>query len=156
MIKRRHLLPLLAVAAPAPAVGTHTARIDVTLECPRGGSANLQGEQALVIDTDEGYITLDVTATQDHTGCGFRTGEGVDVVIDGGVSLVAARELREGLISASQGHSGSLTYSTSDGKAGTCALDINTSFVLEPGAISRSIVGNVCGHSVEVTTSWAE
>lgn len=146
----------LIPTTPAPAIGTHNASIDVTLECPRGGTANLQGEQALVIDTDEGFITLDVTATQNHTDCGFRTGEGVDVVIDGAVSLAAARELREGLISASQSHAGSLAYSTSDGKAGTCAIDISTSFVLEPGSISRIIAGNVCGHTVDVTTTWAE
>lgn len=144
----------LLPGGPEAAVGTHEFSVDVTLPCPRGGTARLQGRQSLVIDTDEEYITVDVLGSQDHEGCVFRTGEGIDVTLDGLVEFEAARELRQGLASASQSHSGTLEYSTSDGKAGSCPVEISTSFVLEPGSASRNIFGSVCGHSVDVTTTW--
>lgn len=147
-------LALLPGSEIAAAVGTHEIRVDVTVPCPRGGTARLEGQQAIVIDTEQQYITVDVLGSQDHEGCVFRTGEGVDVTIDGVVEFEAARELREGLASASQSHSGSLEYSTSDGKAGTCPVNISTSFVLQPGSASRLIEGSVCGHSVDVETTW--
>jgi hypothetical protein len=138
----------------ARAVTTRTDEFDFDLPCPRGGASNLSGEHVLVIDTDEGFITVDVTAAKGHEACAFRTNEGVDITVDGTVSFVAQRELREGLASASQTHSGSLDYVTSDGKEGTCAIDITTEFSLTPGEASRAIFGSVCGHEVDVSTTW--
>jgi hypothetical protein len=138
----------------AQSVTTRTDAFDVDVPCPRGGTSNLSGEHVLVIDTDEGFITVDVTASKGHEACVFRTSEGVDITVDGTVSFVAARELREGLAAASQTHSGSLDYVTSDGKEGTCPIDITTEFSLTPGQASRTILGSVCGHEVDVSTSW--
>jgi hypothetical protein len=140
--------------APAQAVTTHSGTLKIDLPCPRGGIARLDGEHLLVIDTDEGFITLDVTASQGHEGCAFRTSEGVDITVDGTVNFSAERELREGLASASQTHSGSLDYVTGEGKEGTCSIDITTGFTLTPGAASRTILGSVCGHEVDISTSW--
>lgn len=133
---------------------TRTDAFNVNLPCPRGGTANLDGDLAIEINGDEGFITLDLTASQSHSACAFRTNEGVDITVDGTLDFVAARELREGLASASQSHSGSLDYVTSDGKEGTCAIDIATAFSLTSGEATRSIVGSVCGHAVDVETSW--
>lgn len=133
---------------------TRTDVFNVNLPCPRGGTANLDGDLAIEINGDEGFITLDLIASQSHAACAFRTNEGVDITVDGALDFVAARELREGLASASQSHSGSLEYVTSDGKEGTCAIDISTAFSLTPGEATRTIVGSVCGHAVDVSTSW--
>jgi hypothetical protein len=145
---------LLPSGEAAQAVTTRTDDFAFDVPCPRGGTSNLSGEHVLVIDTDEGFITVDVTAAKGHSACAFRTNEGVDITVDGTVSFVAARELREGLASASQTHSGSLDFVTSDGKEGTCEIDITTEFTLVPGEATRSIFGSICGHDVDVSTTW--
>lgn len=147
-------LSLAPSGDPARAASTRTDEFDLDLPCPRGGTSNLSGESVLVFDGDEGFITLDVSAAKGHDGCAFRTNEGVDITVDGTVSFVAERELREGLIRSLNSHSGSLDFVTSDGKEGTCAIDITTEFSLVPNEISRSILGSVCGHEVNVSTSW--
>lgn len=139
---------------PLLAVTTRTDTFNLDLDCPRGGSTTLAGEHALVIDTDEGFITVNISASKGHTGCVFRTDQGIDITVDGTVEFSAERELREGLIRAAQSHSGLLDYSTSDGKEGTCAIDIATEFSFSPGSASRTIAGSVCGHTVDVTTTW--
>jgi hypothetical protein len=97
---------------------------------------------------------VDVTATKGHEGCIFRTSEGVDITVDGDLQFVAERELREGLASASNTHTGELAYVTSDGKEGICSIDITTAFSLTPGNATRTILGSVCGHEVDVDTEW--
>ncbi|HEX6925627.1 MAG TPA: hypothetical protein VF167_09355 [Longimicrobiaceae bacterium] len=147
-------LALLPSDGPSKAVTTGRDEFSIDLPCPRGGTARLEGERELVIDSDEGFITLDVEASKGHTGCTFRTGGGIDITIDGTVTFVAARELRQGEASASQTHSGTLTYVTSEGKEGSCSIDLTTEFNLVPGSITRTIIGSVCGHEVDVETSW--
>lgn len=147
-------LALLPSQGPSKAVTTARDEFSIDLACPRGGTARLEGQREVVINTDEDFITLDVEASKDHSGCTFRTGGGVDITIDGTVTFVAAREWRHGEASASQTHSGTLTYVTSEGKEGSCSVDLTTEFNLVPGSITRSIVGSVCGHEVDVETSW--
>lgn len=141
-------------AGPTLAVTTRTDQFSLDVACPKGGTSTLSGEHVIVIDSEEGFITVDVTASKGHEACVFRTQQGVDITVDGTLQFVAERELRQGLASASQTHSGSLDYSTSEGKSGTCPIDITTSFTLTPGAATRTILGSVCGHDVDLTTSW--
>lgn len=133
---------------------TETSSFDFNVPCPRGGTANLSGDLSWEINGDEEFIIFDLTADQQHDACAFRTNEGVDITVDGLLSFAADRELREGLWSASHTHSGALDYVTSDGKEGTCAIDITTEFSLTPGQATRTILGSVCGHEVDVSTSW--
>lgn len=147
-------LSLAPSPGPALAVTTRSDTFNFDLDCPRGGGSTLSGEYEFVMDTDEGFITVDATASKGHTACVFRTNQGVDITVDGTIDFVAARELREGLATASQTHSGSLDYTTSDGKEGNCSIDITTEFSLSPGAASRTILGSVCGHEVDVSTNW--
>lgn len=147
-------MALLPAPGASRAVLTRTDAFELDLPCPRGGIATLTGEHVLVIDNEAGFITLDVTAQQAHSACAFRTERGVDITVDGILTFVAERELREGLASASQSHHGELDFVTSEGKEGTCAIDLDTSFTLTPGAATRTILGSVCGHDVDVSTSW--
>ncbi|HEX6069426.1 MAG TPA: hypothetical protein VFZ18_06365 [Longimicrobiaceae bacterium] len=139
---------------PSQAVTTRTDDFEFSLPCPRGGTTTLGGEHVTIIDTTEGFITVDVTAAKGHDACAFRTDEGVDVTVNGTLQFVAERELRAGLASASNTHTGSLAYTTSDGKEGTCSIDITTAFTLTPGNATRTILGSVCGHEVDVNTAW--
>ena len=139
---------------PALAVTTRTDEFDFSLPCPRGGTTALDGQSVFVMDTDQGFITLDVSASKGHTACAFRTDQGVDVTVDGTIEFVAEREIREGLIAASNAHSGTLDFVTSDGKEGSCEIDFTTAFSLTTGSATRDIAGSVCGHSVDFSTTW--
>ena len=59
-----------------------------------------------------------------------------------------------GSASGSQTHSGSLDYVTSEGKEGTCLIDITTEFDATNDSASRTVQGTVCEQTVDVTTTW--
>ena len=145
----------------APSGGASMDRVtisnsfNVSAPCPLGGNAAVDGEGTLTIDDVLGEILFDLTASKAHEGCAFRTQQGLEVTLDGTVSLSADRELRQGFAGGSQTHSGSLDFATSDGRRGTCVIDLTASFSLAEGEASRLVSGTVCGHSVDAETVWS-
>lgn len=133
---------------------TVTKDFDVTVPCPRGGSAAVKGNGGLVVDDVAGEILLDLTGTSTQAECAFRTDEGLDVTLNGGLDFVAHRELREGEASGTQSHKGSVDYVTSDGRSGRCAVDLEASFSLTGSNATRNVAGTVCGREVSANTSW--
>jgi hypothetical protein len=133
---------------------TVTKDFDVTVPCPRGGSAAVKGNGGLVLDDVAGEILLDLTGTSTQAECAFRTDKGLDVTLTGGLDFVAHRELRQGEASGSQSHKGSLDYVTSDGRAGTCAVDLEASFNLTGSNATHNVAGTVCGQEVSANTTW--
>jgi hypothetical protein len=143
-----------------PSGGASTNRVsvtkdfDVTVPCPRGGSAVVTGSGAVVADDVAGEILFDLNGASTESSCAFRTDKGLDVQLTGNLDFVAHRELRQGEASGSQSHKGSLDYVLGDGRSGTCAIDLETSFSLTAGNATRNVAGSVCGHNVSANTTW--
>jgi hypothetical protein len=150
-------LSLADLPGAAADVFTNHGNLSVSRDCPAGGSTSLSGEQTLVIDSDAGTLTLDVTASKAHAACAFRTEQGERITVDGTVSLVAHRALSSaGTASGSQTHEGSLSYTTSSGKSGTCEVDLTSAFDASQatGTATHTINGTVCGRAVDLTSTW--
>lgn len=135
---------------------THSGDFSFSGACDLGGTAALSGEGSWAIDTNAGTIDFDATATGTYVGCSFETDKDVEIELDGSVAFAADRHLEQGLISGSQSYEGSLDYLTSDGKEGTCPIDVSAEFSLSQNNASRTVNGSVCGQSVNATTTWTK
>jgi hypothetical protein len=145
----------LAPSAPSADVVTHTSTFDVSRDCPLSGSAKVNGEMAVTIDTNAGTIDVGLDGTSAYTACRVRGREGVEVEWTGSVDFDAERfASRTGTASGSQSHRGTVSYVTSSGKSGSCPIDVSTEFTARTGAATRVVKGTVCGHSVDATTNW--
>lgn len=144
----------LTPTRPAQDILTHAGSFDFSGGCDLGGTATIAGSGSIIVDTGVGTIDLEIDATGTYADCEFETDNDIGIALDGSVDFVADRHLEQGLVTGSQSYAGSLGYVTSDGKEGTCPIDIAASFSLSQGAASRTITGNVCDQSVDVTTTW--
>jgi hypothetical protein len=146
----------LTPTRPALDVFSHSGNFSFSGACDLGGTAALAGQGAWTIDTDAGTIDFDLTATGTYVGCAFATENDVEIELDGSVAFAADRHVEQGLINGSQSYEGSLDYVTSDGKEGTCPIDVAADFSLSQTNASRTVTGSVCGQVVDVTTSWTK
>jgi hypothetical protein len=148
-------LSLSPSGEPSLEVFTRTRTFTADRACPIAGGAEVAGTHTVNVDTSAGSIELTLEADVDYAGCEFRTGEGVKFTIDGTVALDALRSIaRGGPATGSQSYVGTLDYTADDGRAGTCAIDVTTSFSAAIGNATRTVVGSVCGHAVDVTDEW--
>lgn len=144
----------LTPTGPVTDIIEQTGSFSFTSECDLGGNASLAGRGSLLLDLDvvSFDITMDATATL--VSCMVETDDQNDMVLTGSVTLAATRHGEAGLLSGTQGYTGALDFDTSDGKQGTCRIDVESAFSMQETAVSRSIAGNVCGQSIDFTESW--
>lgn len=148
----------LTPTRPAADILEHTGDFSFSGQCDLGGVAALAGDGFWKIDSDAGTIEFGVTATADYNACAFKTNNDIDIELDGVVDFAAERMLdtQQGLATGSQSYEGSLDYVTSDGKEGTCSVDVAAEFSLTQNNASRTVAGSVCGQSVNATTTWTK
>ena len=48
---------------------------------------------------------------------------------------------------------GGFDWSTDDGRAGTCLIDLEVTF--DPESSTRTVVGQLCSRTIERTTTWS-
>jgi hypothetical protein len=63
----------------------------------------------------------------------------------------AARAAHVGRAPLTSTQTGAFTYSTSDGRSGTCQVDIES--VFDPAARTHTVTGTFCGQAIEVTNT---
>jgi hypothetical protein len=147
-------LSLAPISGPSHDIWEGTHEFDVGAACPLGGDASVGGDLSIRIDTEAGTIEADLSATSDLAACAFRTEEGEEIEVDGSIGLVAERELSEGSAHGLNVHTGSLDYSTSSGREGTCDIDLTTELTAMENSATKTVTGSVCGHDVTTTTNW--
>lgn len=146
--------PDLIPTRPAPDLITREGSFNFSGECDLGGTAALVGNGTFAIDSDAGTLDLDIDATGTYVDCAFKTKNDVEIAVGGAVAFAADRHVEQGLVNGTHSYVGSLDYETSNGKQGTCPIDIAASFSLSEGSASRTLTGNVCDQAVDVTDTW--
>lgn len=144
----------LTPTRPATDIIDQSGNFSFTHDCDLGGGAAIAGTGSLNIDTDVPTFDIGMEATATYTACRFETEDDTDVVLTGAVTFAADRHAEPNLVSGTQSYAGTLDYDLSNGKQGTCLIDIEAAFSLESAAASRSLTGTVCDQSVDVTESW--
>ena len=145
----------LSPPSPSSDVVTHSSTFNVSGNCPLSGSAAVNGELGITIDTNAGTIAVDLDGTSAYTSCKVRGRDGVEVEWTGSVDFDAERFLsRAGTATGAQTHRGTVNYVTSTGKSGSCPIDFSAEFTASSSAATRVVTGTVCGQTVDATTSW--
>lgn len=159
--------------------GTTTTSVDRTRPCPQGGTTRSVSTVTSVVDTVARTGRVTTRTTDTPAACAFTVDSlnttirtianpGTVVTITGAPSLVsestssyawaaAGDTARGGRVTrgATTGRqTGSFTYTTSDGRSGTCAVSLTTTF--DPAARTHKVAGTFCGQAVDVTTTLPE
>lgn len=158
--------------------GTTTTTIDRTAPCPQGGTMHSVTRVTSVVDTvaKTGKVTTESTDTPaqcaftvDSMNATLRTiaNPGTVITITGAPSLVtqSTSSYSWTVENGSQGHghgrltrgattgtqTGSFTYTTSDNRSGTCAVNLATSF--DPATRTHKVTGTFCGQNVNISST---
>lgn len=146
-----------ASAALSTAGSPRTIRFDHTSThpCPTAGTIRIRLETVLVWDRDANAAVLDGTGSFTHDACAFPH-EGIVLTVDGSPSLTVVSHAATSAGRPSEpwtsDASGSFSWSASDGRSGTCGIDVST--VTDFNARSRTVRGEACGHTIDQTISW--
>jgi hypothetical protein len=158
--------------------GTTTTTVDRTRPCPQGGTTRSVTTVASVVDTVARTGRVTTSSADTPAACAFTVDSlnttlrtianpGTVITITGAPSLVSqstsiyswaasdtARggRLTRGATTGTQ--TGSFTYTTSDGRSGTCTVSLATAF--DPAARTQKVSGTFCGRAVDVTTTLPE
>jgi len=133
-----------------------TTTFEVTRTCPGGGDVTLAGERVREWDRETRNGTMDMTMTKTHNAC-VRTPREHAVTLDGDPNVeVAVHRAREGgdwSGEQTMSMDGAFTWSTDDGRSGTCVVDIDA--VYDPETQTRTVTGTFCDRTIERTTTWS-
>ena len=116
----------------------------VSAECPYGGSVSISGDvdvSNLNQQTGTGSISFDLT--ESISSCGIMSG-GYEFTVSGDPSIVIEGDIDIGTTSISGTYKmmGGFSYTSDDGRAGSCAMDVSANFT------EMSVSGSVCGQSI--------
>lgn len=142
---------LPAGAAPLPVDRSFTT----TRQCPAGGSATVAGTVKGNVDRAARSLALETTATRTENACAFpaRRAGGAVLTVSGNPNVVVRASFRaaNGQPSGPQTvtHKGAFNWSSSDGRSGSCALDLVST--VDFAALTYSVKGTLCGQTVDVT-----
>ena len=129
----------------------HTA----TRPCPRGGTVQLSWKLDGLIDPEAGVFELDLEGTHQPAACAYPhqnitltvTG---DPAIEFAAHMAASNRQPSGPFTVNI--DGAFNWSASDGRSGRCTVAYTE--VTDLIARTRTIDGNVCGHTIKETLSW--
>lgn len=138
---------------PALVKGSSTTRFTRSHECPAGGEVTVTGSTTRAWDTELRSLTAETRASKVHRACAVPLREGRTVTLDGAPELVltATRRMLNGAPDGLQTTTvrGAVRFSTSNGHAGTCRIDLTSTF--DPAAGTHRVQGTSCGRTVDVT-----
>lgn len=146
------------VSAPAgvdavPIEFTH--QVQSSHPCPAGGTVAFDLVMDGTADDETGSFAFTLGGSQTHNDCAFPH-QGLTITVDGDPDLqfTASAAMTDNLPSApfTFGVEGGFTFVTSDGRSGECLVSIDA--VTDFNARQRTLSAQVCGHSINQTTSW--
>jgi hypothetical protein len=127
-----------------------------THPCPAGGQLAIAFELNGTFDEDTNSLQANLQGTHTHSGCGFPH-QGVTITVDGAPSIGFSASV--GAVNGLPSQpftftlSGGFDWSASDGRSNTCQLSLEA--VTDFTAQQRTVVGSVCGHTVDDTFNWS-
>jgi hypothetical protein len=123
-----------------------------THACPAGGSVTVSGTVDRTIDRATLTGTLAVSAKRVENACAVKQRNGVTVTVTGQphTAIGVTASFNKGVPGViTQTQKGAFAWSRSNGRSGTCAIDLTSTF--DPATRTASIKGSFCGRPVDET-----
>lgn len=138
-----------AVSGPArtPYAELYDDLIDGTAECSGGGIITIDGLITGEVDEQSGTADLAANATADFDAC-VVPGETVTLTLNGApdIDISADMDVTQQALSITIDSDGAVAFSTSDGRSGTCAIDLRVAAsASEVAGVSEVVTGSACG-----------
>ncbi len=140
-----------ANAAPIPVDRSFTS----TRRCPAGGSVTVAGTTRGELDRAARSLSLETLATRTESACAIptRRARGATLTVTGNpnVAIKANQKVVGGQPVGPQTivQKGAFTWSASDGRSGSCTVDLTSS--VDFATRTYSVKGTLCGRTVDVT-----
>jgi hypothetical protein len=134
--------------------GTVTTHQELSFPCPVSGRISSVLDLSITFDLDQRNFGVDTKGSLKHDHCAF-VHEGVTLNVTGAPDLnfTSHAEVKSGLPSAlTSSAKGAFDWTASDGRTGHCVIDIKTT--TDFSTKKRTTQGEVCGFTVNETTSW--
>lgn len=136
-----------AQGAPARTPISGSESVSATVPCELGGTVAVDGSLEYSGDTDT-EVNATFGVTQVHNGCVAESQDGIRFTLDGAPDVTAnvSLSVSESALSLEGTYGGAVDWST-DGREGTCSLDVTLSVDMSGTAESgsASMSGTVCG-----------
>lgn len=115
----------------------------VTGACGGGGTVTVTGDADDNIDPQTGLGTISFTLTESFDDCVVQT-TGADFTVTGNPNVEIAGDLTvgENSLGGTYDMIGGFAYSSDDGRAGTCGVDVSLDFS------NLSVSGRICGKRI--------
>lgn len=146
---------------PQPVPFSFTQDIEATVSCAQGGTVQLNGSATASGDDDTEELMVAYNITQAFTDCASISEEtDQEFTISGSLNLTATADfsslnLESGIsFSTDTQISGSVDWSTDDGRNGTCGITLTSEATSTGESISATTIGSVCGTSINETFTY--
>ena len=132
-------------AAPARAAISVNENFDMSVPC-ESGTFDVSGSMSGSVDdqTFDMDVTMDVT--WDPNGC-VVSDEANTFTVDGAPEVNVSLDMTstEDAVTVSGTETGGFSFTSSDGRSGSCSLDVTFSVVTGSANVENTITGTVCG-----------
>ena len=135
---------------------TVTTTFTRTRTCPQGGSVKLEGTATHTADPATHSGSANFSATRTETACVFGR-EGRTITINGNpnTQLTSSQSWTNGVPGVRTATKvGSFTWARSDGKSGTCNVNVTATWT--PATHTLHVSGTFCNQTVDVTRTWTQ
>jgi hypothetical protein len=136
---------------------TFTREHESTHPCPRGGNVALSWTVSGMADPEAGAFEFDVEGTHAASACSYRH-QGLTISVTGDPDLDFAAHLALADHQPSEPFTasinGAFNWEASDGRSGHCVVEYAA--VTDFQQRTRTVEGEVCGHTVEETFTWTD
>lgn len=132
--------------------GSGAATFERTRACPAGGSVTVTGTVERTVDRATRSGKVAVNATRVENACAVQQRNGIIVTVTGqpNTAVTARRSFENGVPGVfTQTQKGAFSWTRSNGKSGTCTLDLTSTF--DPATRTATVTGDFCGRSVNET-----
>ena len=139
-----------AQAAPAQAPISVSETFDVTVPC-ESGTLVVSGSISGSVDDVTFDSDLTTTVSWDPNGCVVHDGTNT-FTVDGDprVELVLHLTSTQVALTVTGTETGGFSFTSSDGRSGSCALDVTFSIATAPTGVERTVTGTICGLEADV------
>ncbi len=138
-----------AGAAPAQAPISVDENFDVSVPC-ESGTLDVSGSMSGSIDNETFDMDVTMDVSWDPNGC-VVSDETNSFTVDGAPQVTVALDMTstQNTLTISGTETGGFSFTSSDGRSGSCALDVTFSLVTTETSVTSTVTGTICGLEAE-------